>query len=325
MKVSVIIPIYGVESFIAKCARSLMEQTLEDIEYIFVDDSSPDKSMDILRQIIAEYPDKASRVKICIHDNNQGLPAARNSGLALATGEYIFHCDSDDFIDSKGLEQMYNFALAKDADIVWCDWFLSFEKNERYMKQPNYSTALAALKAMMCGGMKFNVWNKLVKRSLYIENSIRFPAGYGMGEDMTIIRLFACTKKVAYLPKAFYHYVKTNGNAISCTYSRRHLDDLIYNVEYTSQFVKSRYGNTLDKDIAFMKLEAKFPLLLLGDYEKIKLWNRLYPESNSYIMENNYISLRSRLLQWFAYKKQYWVVWLYYVILKRVVYGILYR
>lgn len=133
-KVSVIIPIYKVEKFIGRCVRSLMEQTFCDVEYIFVNDATPDSSMEVLASVMTCYPDKKDCIKILNHEENKGLPAARNTGLAVAVGNYIFHCDSDDFVEADMLEELYVRAQKIDADIVWCDWFLTFETNERYMK-----------------------------------------------------------------------------------------------------------------------------------------------------------------------------------------------
>ena len=161
-KVSVIIPIYKVDRFIERCVVSLMEQTLNEVEYIFVDDASPDGSVSILHEVTERYPSRMECVKIVTHSENKGLPAARNTGLVEASGEYIFHCDSDDFVELDMLESLYNKAKECDADVVWCDFFLSFEMNERYMKQPEYKTSVEALKAMLSGAMKFNVWNKLL-------------------------------------------------------------------------------------------------------------------------------------------------------------------
>ena len=221
-KVSIIIPIFKVRNFIERCACSLFEQTLKDIEYIFVDDASPDDSVDILKACVERYPERKEQVQILVHEQNQGLPAARNTGLAVATGEYVFHCDSDDFVERNMLEEMYEAAKAKDADMAYCDFYLTFEKNERYMSNPSYGTAEAMLKSGLLGGnMKYNVWNKLVKLSLYADNDVWFPAGHGMGEDMTMIRLAACARSVSYIPKAFYHYVKLNANAYSATMSQR--------------------------------------------------------------------------------------------------------
>ena len=86
-KVSVIVPVYGVEKYIERCARSLFEQTLDDIEYIFVDDCSPDRSIEILNQVIGEYPGRKDQVQIIHHASNQGLALARQTGLKAATGE----------------------------------------------------------------------------------------------------------------------------------------------------------------------------------------------------------------------------------------------
>ena len=102
------------------------------------------------------------------HRQNKGLPAARNTGLAEASGEYIFHCDSDDFMELDMLESLYNKAKGCEADVVWCDFFLSFEKSERYMKQPEYTTPIDAVKAMLSGRMKFNVWNNYYNLFKYI-------------------------------------------------------------------------------------------------------------------------------------------------------------
>lgn len=151
-KVSVIVPIYGVEKFIGRCVETLMRQTLKEIEYIFVNDATPDRSIENLHEVLTRYPDRQDSVVIIVNKMNKGLPASRNIGLQMAKGEYIFHCDSDDFVEPDMLEVLYTEAVKEQADIVWCDWFLSFEKNERYMKQPSFNTAHEALRAMLGGG-----------------------------------------------------------------------------------------------------------------------------------------------------------------------------
>ena len=117
-KVSVIVPIYGVEKYIERCAVSLMEQTLDGIEYIFVDDATPDGSMNVLGNVLQRYTTRSGFVRIARHEINKGLPAARNTGLVLASGEYVFHCDSDDYLEPEMLEKMYVAAKENDADFV---------------------------------------------------------------------------------------------------------------------------------------------------------------------------------------------------------------
>lgn len=325
IKVSVIIPMFRVEKFISRCAVSLFEQTLQDVEFIFVDDASPDGSVELLQKVIEKYPQRENRITILTHLENKGLPSARNTGLAAAGGQYIFHCDSDDFVEPDMLERLYDEAARHDADIVWCDWFLTLSRNERYMPQPSFTDSKDAVRAMLSGGMKYNVWNKLVKRSLYDEYRIDFPSGYGMGEDLTMIMLFANAKKIHYYPKAFYHYVKTNSTAFSQTYSARHLSELRYNVDRIEKFIQGKFGNTLDKELSFMKLEAKFPFLLSEDPLKLQTWVEWYPEANTYIMQNKSLSLRSRLLQWCAANGYWTLVRCYNKLFNKVVYGLIYK
>lgn len=325
MKVSVIIPIYRVERFIGRCAESLMRQTLEDVEYIFVNDATPDGSMTVLQNVLDRYPQKSDCAIILNHAQNKGLPAARNTGLNIAQGEYIFHCDGDDFADEKMLEEMYATAKSKDSDIVWCDWFLSYGKKERYMKQPSFPNAMDGLKAMLSGAMKYNVWNKLVRRSLYKENGISFPSMYGMGEDMTMIMLFSCAKKVGYLNKAYYHYVKLNENAFSQTYSDIHLTELRYNVDRLVAYLRGKYGNDLEQEIMSFKLDVKYPFLITDDRNRYRLWQSWFVEANPYIWKNKRVSFRARLIQWMASKKQYWFLSLHYKVMYKLLYRIIYR
>lgn len=328
--ISVIVPVYNVERFITRCVCSLFAQTMDaGVEFIFVDDATPDSSIEALQNCLRQYPQRQKQVKLLRHSVNKGLPAARNTGLQAATGTYIYHCDSDDYLESDALESMYNAAMCQEADIVWCDWFLSFEKKERYMKQPAYDTAIDALKGILSGAMKYNVWNKLVKRQLYVGNHIKFPEGHGMGEDMTMIQLFACADKVCYLPQAYYHYVRLNAQAFTqmggSPHKRQHLDDLRYNVSRILQFIKQRFGNQLDRELAFFMLDAKFPFLITDQKTSYQRWKEWFPEANRYIWQNKQISYRSRLLQLMAAKGQFWYVWLYYMLLIRLVYGVIYK
>ena len=321
--ISIIIPVYNVEKYIERCVRSLFEQTFENIEFIFVDDCSPDQSVEILRRLVNEY--KGLSVKIISHEQNRGLPSARNTGLAAASGEYVFHCDSDDWLEKDAMEQLFHAAKTNQADIIWCDWFLSFRDNERYMQQKETETPVDCIKAMLAGHMKYNVWNKMVKRSIYIDNRITFPDGFGMGEDMTMMQLFAFAKKVCYVPKALYHYVQLNMSAFTKTTSETHLSQIKYNANRTIEFIQNRYGAELDKELQFFKLNIKLPFLITNKKDSYRRWLEWYPEANSYINQNKMFSLRIRLLQLAAVKRQFWIVWMYYYLIVRVIYGVVYK
>lgn len=326
--VSVIIPIFKVEAFIERCAVNLLEQTLTDVELIFVDDCSPDASIDILHAVLLRYPEKKDHVKVIRHERNLGLPSARNSGLAVATGEYIFHCDSDDWLEKNGLELLYNHAVSNNADIVWCDWFLSFSGNERYMSQKPTSTninRLEVIKAILAGALKYNVWNKLVRRSIYIENKITFPDGFGMGEDMTMIKLFVFANRISYLDQAVYHYVQLNQEAFTKKTTEVHLDQIKHNADDTISYLESRMKDIPSQYFHFFKLNVKLPFLISADTRSYERWLLWFPESNQYIDKNPLFNLRTKIIQKAAIKRQFWIVKIYYHLVMRFVYGIIYN
>ena len=326
IKVSVIIPVYNVDSFIRRNVRSLFGQTMEEVEFLFVNDATPDNSMDIIREELEEFPQRKPFVKILDHEKNKGLPAARNTGLSVACGEFVYHCDSDDWVEPDMLQKMYDTASGKEADIVYCDFFLSFEKNERYMSNPDYLTAEEMLKRGFLGGMmKYNVWNKIVRRTLYSDNGIQFPEGHPMGEDMTMILLAASAERVAHVPEALYHYVKLNENAYSNTFSQKKLDDIRFNVDRTVSFLEGKFGKSLEKEISLFKLSIKLPFLITDDKSMYRLWTEWYPEADKYADANPDQPKRTRLLQQMAAKGQWWYVKLYYVIVYRFIYGIIYK
>lgn len=326
MKVSVIIPVYGVEAFIERCARNLFSQTLQDVEFIFVDDASPDGSIARLENCMEAFPERAGQTRILRHPENKGLPAARNTGLSVARGKYIYHCDSDDWMEPAMLEKLYAAAEAAEADIAYCDFFLSFERNERYMSNPTYQSADEMLRKGFLGGkMKYNVWNKLVRRSLYTGNSIVFPEGHPMGEDMTMIQLAALADKVVYVPEALYHYVKLNEGAYSNSYSQKKLDDIRFNVDRTVSFLKEKYGDEREKEISLFKLSIKLPFLMTDDNKMYRLWEAWYTEANRYAGYDKELPLRTRWLQQMAAKGQWWYVKLYYKVVYRFIYGIIYK
>lgn len=321
-KVSVISPIYKVEKFIERAAESMLSQTLDDVEFIFIDDCTPDNSINVLNSVIAKHPE--CNVKILHHEQNRGLPSARNTGLAEAKGEYIFHWDSDDYAELNMLEEMYSFAKKNNLDIVWSDWFLTFATNERRMTMPDYDSAFEALKGMLGGAMKYNVWNKLARRSLY--NGVCFPDGFGMGEDLTMLLVFSNAKKVKHLSGAYYHYLKTNTDAFSNTLKPEHFEPLKRNILWIASELRSKFGDSLEKEIAFLKLESKYPLLVgSGKIESYQLWNNWFPEANQFILQNTNVNFRSRLIQKLAAYKLYWAVWLHYKLVCKLVYGLIYK
>ncbi len=292
IKVSIIVPFWKVEAFIARCARSLMEQTLQEVEFIFVDDASPDRSAEILREAVAG---SGRDVKILSHPVNKGLPAARNTGLSAARGKYVFHCDSDDYLEPAMLEKLYLAAEAARADIAYCDFWLDFGDTRRLMPARGFGDAATMLReGFLAGTLTYNVWNKLARRSLY--EGISFPEGHSLGEDMTMMMLASRAGAVVHVAEPLYHYMKTNDGALTTGFSDKALEDLRFNTDRVLDFL-----GPLDGDWAeFFKLNVKLPFLFTGEKRDWRNWRSWYPEANRFIGRNKALPFRTRMVQHFA-------------------------
>ena len=321
-EITVITPVYKVSQYIERCAEALMRQTFTDVEYIFVDDASPDDSRARLEAVVAKYPDR--NVRILTHDRNSGLPSARKTGMSAATGEYIYHCDADDWVEPDILEKMYSAAVGKDADFVYCDFYLTFGTNERYMRNPAYSTPDEMLrKGFLMGDCKYNFWNKLVRRELY--EGVEFPVEHFKGgEDMVMIGILSRAKRIAYVPEALYHYVKTNTGAISEGFSEQRLIDIRYNAASAMKVLQD-YPGDLTTEIALFKLNVKLQFLITDDKRKHRIWSEWYPEANRYAFANTELPFRTKFLEWLAAHNLWLPVTLYYKFVYKFIYGVIYR
>ena len=327
MTVSVIIPVYNASATLGACLDSLNRQTIQRFELLFIDDSSTDRSLDILMSYAEQYSTGDFVVKVLRHERNRGVAAARNTGLEYATGEYVYYVDADDFIEPDTLECLLKEAQEKELDIVGHEWFLTFKSDERYMKQPLFVTPDEALRQMMCGVMRWNLWLFLVRRSLYVENNIRFIEGMNRGEDMMVMmKLFACAKRVTIINRAFYHYGQSNSGSLTKTYSAEHIRQVTNNVQEAEQFISaSSYAGLLSEFIPLLKLNIKLPLLITDDESRYRQWTEWFPEANGYVMKNKRLPLRTRLLQLAAVKRYDFLLKLYYRFVFKLVYGVIYK
>lgn len=205
-KVSVIIPIYGVEHYIERCVRSLMEQTYANCEYIFVNDCTFDASIDILKRTLEDYPDRKNRVVILQNEVNKGLPQTRKHGFQYATGDFIANVDSDDFVEADYIESMVN-ALDEKTDMVWCSYYQN-DGAGNVQVIDNMPTAEASgemiISEILSWKIHSSVWSKLVRYSLY--RQIHFPL-YGYLEDMaTTIQTVSLANHISFCKKPAYHY-----------------------------------------------------------------------------------------------------------------------
>lgn len=325
-KISIIIPVYKVEKYIAQCCHSLFNIENDAVEFIFVDDASPDASIGILCSVLEQYPQKKNVTRILYHDINKGVAAARNTGLLAATGEYIAFVDADDWVEKDMFEKMYETARRNNSDIVGCDWYLEFERNRRILRQPVCLTAREGLYAMLAGELRWYLWSFIIRRSLFIDNEITFLEGADIGEDMAVlIKCFSCAGAYTHIAEALYHHIRYNDAALTYMQQNAQICIVRRNVNQTVDFLNEKFPGEFKEELDYFKLNVKFPLLITDDIKSYDLWNCTFSESDYAIWNNPRQPLRNKLLQSMAKHHCYLFLILYYKIIFKFVYGVLFR
>lgn len=200
--ISIIIPVYMVEEYMARCARSLFGQTMEDLEFIFLDDCTPDRSMDVMREVLEEFPQRRPQVRCFRMPVNSGLAVVRTKGVELATGDYIVWVDSDDELRTDACKLLYDKALEGGFDIVACD----FEKRRGSWRKlcSQRTSPERVMLDLMSGRILGSLCCTMARRSLY--EGLLPPKG-NMWEDLVFVaQLYLKAGSWAYVPEALYFY-----------------------------------------------------------------------------------------------------------------------
>ena len=311
-KVSVVIPVYNAESYIERCCRSLFEQTIDSIEYIFVDDCSPDHSINIVKSLLAEYPHREAQTRFIYHSQNAKVARTRQDGVDAATGEYLIHCDSDDWTDREMYEVMYNAAKEHDADIVGCNIMVEHGEWSR-VAQFAYAEETKHNFCFDVDPIYGALYNKLVRRSIITQNNIRFYDGINMGEDYGV--MFRCrffSQKTVILPNAFYHYNQLNMGSIVHNFKLQHCLSIVDCIGNISKFIEEQ-GCVADyhEGLNYLKFQSKQYLLIYNDIRDVKLWRSIYPECNGKVWQYDtplYLKIVASLANVGAYRAANWIL-----------------
>lgn len=299
-KVSVIVPVYGVEHLIERCARSLFDQTLDSIEYLFIDDCSPDRSIDVLRSVLEEYGHRKHQVIIHRMEQNSGQAKVREWGMKNATGDYVIHCDSDDWVDTNMYQDMYEKAVEQQADIVICDYYVSDGITKKKVSGCYFSNQCALIKDILTERISRSVWNKLVKRSLYEDIGIQYPVN-NMGEDMVLIlQALLKTEKIAYVSNPYYYYF-LNPKSITHQVSLESTYSIYQQLACNTALVLNCFNTNgqyeqYKKELLYLKWclrRSIWAITYRNQY--LILWKSTYPEIIPGIFFTTYLSLPDKL------------------------------
>ena len=285
-RISLIVPIYGVEKYIAKFAESALDQTYQDLQFIFVNDGTKDRSMEILRELISSrYTHLQSRIVI-IDKENGGLPSARKAGLDVAEGEYVLFADSDDWMETDAVEKVMAKAEETHADIIYFDLIKEYGNRTSYKREREYTGATKddfIVNMFNYKSFGYTV-TKCFKRRLYTENVIYFPK-LGRHEDIYLMsQIIFHAKSLVHIPEALYHYRKDNPDSF-CAQDRlkRHVSSTTNLLDLYEHYRDNLKGSPIERVAGSILMRAgqhsimhgydffeKYPYLA-GDIRKTRI------------------------------------------------------
>lgn len=291
-KVSVTIPIYNVERYLEKCVLSLLNQTLNDIELIFIDDCSSDESFATLKSLIQQHHlNENIHVKLLQNTENKGVASTRNVGLNASEGKYLAAVDPDDYVSTDMFKLLYEKAEADGSDIVWCDYIHVYDNKQEVVNQRFSEDPIACVEGLVSGALFGGMSNKLIARDLFLANNIKFPDGLNMSEDLRVcVQLFYFAKKVSYLNSSLYYYIQYRNLAISQVNIKTFKvnKEWFENIKGIESFLKKMNLENLLPWVMRLKLISKTNLLVKGkSVENFKTWRNIFPESNEYIQDTD--------------------------------------
>lgn len=215
--ISLIVPIYGVETYIAEFAHSALGQSYPHIQYVFVNDGTKDNSMQILEKIINECYSHRKEQIVIVNKLNGGLPAARHTGVQHATGDYIFHADPDDWLSENTMALIADKIEETGSDVIYFNYVKEYATRSSVKREGLYDAQNkeSYIRDMYNHNAYGTLCNKCIKRSLYTDHHLYIPL-YGHAEDCCLsTQLIGYASSISHLDEVLYHYRKSNPNAMT--------------------------------------------------------------------------------------------------------------
>ena len=297
IKVSILVPFYKVEQYVGRCVESLFTQTYKNIEYIFVNDCTPDKSMEVINEMINKYG-VVSQCKMIIHDQNQGISASRNDCLDNMTGDYFLFIDSDDYIDNDMVELLVDAAVKDNADISGCGYIEEYADHSVQHPQKYTNDHDEMMRAITLLTIKGVMWTLLVRSTIVTEHrdEVRFIPDRNMVDDyLFCCQIFYYSKRFTGVDRCMYHWIQYNPNNYTHTTTFA-VESQAAAIRKTEEFYCDKGVYEVVKDSLLQrKFVSKLPLLTDRNCFDVKKWRSLFPESND-IWKKMHFSHGNRML-----------------------------
>lgn len=305
-KVSIVIPVYNVEPYIERCARSLFEQTLDSIEYLFINDCTPDRSMEVLQQVLSSYPNRQSQVRIIDQPYNMGAAKAREIGIKAASGEYIIHCDSDDWVDKNMYYAMYEKATTDHLDYVMCrSLYYSDGKEHRLVTDIIKLDKYEFIQDILNCHTTVSLWNRLVKHSLFKENNFIYPMEHFMEDRAYAVQIAFFAQSYGCVNVPYYYYFQNKdsicGNSTDEVWLKKFKQGTanirIIEIFLGEQGLLDKYKDILHYNQHVIRI-LLLPLLKKSNKYR-SLWLNSFPNGTCSLWFSKRYSLPSKIISFF--------------------------
>ena len=299
IRVTILMPIYKVEQYLEKTLNSIFSQTYPYLDYVFVNDCSPDNSLQILKDAIIKYKIEKNKFTIINHFRNEGIAVSRADCIANAKGDYVYFVDSDDWIEENTVEQMVSATNGGAVDIVGCDFMKDFVSGQTTYHHEDYSeSCMGNLYKCLNYDIATVLWKLLIRRSLF-DNFTITPHVDIVEDYIMSVKLYYYANSFVSIPKAFYHYVQYNQARVSLQ-TLWSVNMHIKGVKEVEAFCREKglYDDDVEHKLLLRKFNIKSNFLTkqLLDYQSYK---QTFPEAKSIWREMNY-STKERIKFWLA-------------------------
>lgn len=289
IKISIIVPVYNVEEYLERCLNSLVNQTMEEIEIIVVNDGTKDNSQEIINKYQHEHNNIVSYIK-----ENGGLSDARNYGLNRAKGEYIMFVDSDDFIETRSCEELYEKISNNKLDMLKFNYYDEKNNKNGFSEELNYLNKIYTgeeylQKVLMQGEISIVAWNAIYKREYLQKNNFLFKKGILHEDELWTPQVILKTNKIMQVPEKYYYY-KANPTSITAkkdkTKNALDIIDTCYTLEKIYQNISDKQLKSMLENTLVTKYLEAFVMGEIYRKETSKYINKRFLLGKSYTLKN---------------------------------------
>lgn len=300
-KISVVVLVRNSEATLERCMRSLFSQTYENLEYVIINDASTDGSMDILERTLEDFPHRKEQLLRINLDDRVGQAKGREIGIRAATGSYIIHCDSDDYVEPEMYADLREYAEKNNCDMVRCLRQKEYPDGKFQMgsvfSEEVYKDKRQLISNLLLNRGLSSLCTKLVKRELF--DVVSYPPGDTYEDFAIVLQLFYFSRNVGHVDKMYYHYVQMEGSTMNPQSEEGRkvkAAGMERNIAFMVDFLRAKeLDEQFNDELATLKLCVKYSWWHVDRQHFLSNWRKCFPEVMAGVWNNRFLSATDKL------------------------------